>query len=515
MEGPTMTTTLEASKSAISKKKGSRYNISVPLKEGRRLVFNSMTMAMAVWDQADVVAYDALIAGEEIEYAHFVDLMKGGFIVAEEIDEVAGLKAIYDRHRFDESNLMLTIAPTMACNFGCDYCFQGADKPHATMSQEVQDAIIALVERAAPNGVKSVGVTWYGGEPLLRLNIIEALSDRMIEVCNRTGMKYHASVVTNGYKLTEEAARSLHKRGVTWIQITLDGTPEYHDTRRYLLGGKGSFEKIIDNLRAIVDVVPIAYTIRVNIDSRNFNDIHTLIDYLAEQGLARRRNLNMYFAPVEATTEGCHEVKDVTMTKNSYGQLETELFEHGMRVGLTGAPQAPRFHGTCGAVRPSALVILPTGDLHKCWDTVSWPERRVGSIFKLEELKENALNIKWLAWTPFENHTCKNCKLLPNCSGACAYKFIHSDVTRGEAAVLPCPSWKYNIKERLVQRAVARGTLKREDYDSVEIRTIPSELCADDVIEGGLDLPSSEMEKYYTEQKKIRLPVLQGQRGGI
>ena len=504
------TSAVENLTTKVTQKTGSRYNISVPLTNGRRLVFNSMTMAMAVWEKEDVDAYEAIIVGEEIEYNRFRDLLKGGFIVAKDIDEVAGLKQMYDSHRFDERNLMLTIAPTMACNFGCDYCFQGANKPSETMGQEVQDAIVALVERGATNGVKSVGVTWYGGEPLLRLNVIEALSDRMIEVCNRTGMKYNASVVTNGYKLTLEAARALHKRGVTWIQITLDGTPEYHDTRRYLLGGKGSFEKIIDNLKAIVDEVPIAYTIRVNIDSRNFNDIHTLIDYLSDQGLAKKRNFNMYFAPVEATTEGCHVVKDVTMTKNSYGQLEADLYEHGLRVGLTGIPQPPRFHGTCGAVRPAALVILPTGDLHKCWDTVSWPDRKVGTIFKLEELRGNALNIKWLEWTPFDNHTCKNCKLLPNCAGACAYKFIHSETTRGEAAVLPCPSWKYNIKERLVQRAVAKGTIKNDDYKAADIKTVPSELCADDVIAGGLALPSAEMERYYAEQKKIRLPVLSG-----
>src|SRR5258708_1606456 len=89
----------------ITKKTGSRYNISVPLKRGRRLVFNSMTMAMAVWDAEDVVAYERIQRGEEIEYARFLDLMKGGFIVSEEIDEVEGLKGMYDKHRFDERHL--------------------------------------------------------------------------------------------------------------------------------------------------------------------------------------------------------------------------------------------------------------------------------------------------------------------------------------------------------------------------------------------------------------------------
>ena len=489
-------------------KVGSRYNISIPLRHGRRLVYNSLTQAMAVWEAHEVAAFERICEGKqaEVDPLTYNSLVYGGFIVGEGIDEVAILENMYKLQRFDVRRAILTIAPTMACNFGCDYCFQGQDKPHATMSAEVQDAIVAMVERGAPK-VKSFGIAWYGGEPLLRPKVIESLSDRMIEVCDRHGVAYSASVVTNGFMLTPELARSLHQRRVTWMQITLDGTPEYHDSRRYLLGGKGSFEKIIANLKAIVDEVPITFAIRVNIDDRNYKDIHALLDYLAEAGLGHKKNLKMYFAPVEALTEGCHVVQDVTMAKARYGEFEAGLYRHGWEAGLTALPFPPRFHGICGAVKPSAFVILPTGELHKCWDTVSDPSRSIGSIFDTEKLRSNELMWKWLQWTPFENHTCKNCKLLPNCAGACAYKFIHAESTRSEAAVLPCPSWKYNIKERLVQRAEMMRKISADDYDKDEIRTNPAELCADDIIGGGLELPEN-MQRLYDEQKKVRLPVL-------
>ena len=47
--------------------------------------------------------------------------------------------------------MVSTIAPTLMCNFGCDYCFQGAKKPCGNMTAEVQQAVMTMVERIAPS----------------------------------------------------------------------------------------------------------------------------------------------------------------------------------------------------------------------------------------------------------------------------------------------------------------------------------------------------------------------------
>lgn len=488
----------------------SRYNILIPLRSGEALLYNSLHANFMRLSVGEVACLDQVKVGRqaEVEPSVIEELELHGFLVQKDIDELEILRNEYERHRFDPKAMVMTIAPTMACNFGCDYCFQGQNKPSETMGRPVQDAIVDFVDSAGAQGVKSFAVAWYGGEPLLRRNVIEQLSDRLIATADQHGMSYTGMIVTNAYKLDLEAARSLHQRRVSWVQITLDGTPEYHDTRRYLLGGQGSFERIIKNLRDIVDEVPMQYSVRVNIDDRNHNDIKKLIDFMAEVGLGHRPNLSMYFAPVEALTEGCHSVSDVTLGKAAYGQLEAELYRHGYRAGLVPLPYPPRFHGTCGAVRPNGLVVLPNGDVHKCWDTVSWPEKKSGSILAPEQLLKSEVSAKWEKWTPFDNDTCRNCKLLPNCAGACAYKFVHADTTRGEAAVLPCPSWKYNIKERLLWRAIALGEITADDYDKVATATVPSELCADDVIGGGKELPV-QMQALYEKQKRY-LPVIRG-----
>ncbi|WP_437834224.1 TIGR04463 family radical SAM/SPASM RiPP maturase [Sorangium sp. So ce1153] len=497
----------------------SRYTILIPLHRYRALAYNGMSGAFAVWEAEELAAYERIRDGDRqdaISPAVVSALEHGGFILRDDIDELSVLKTQYDAHRYRKDVLTLTVAPTLACNFGCDYCFQGQDKPTETMSAEVQDAIVALVQRAAPR-MKVMGIAWYGGEPLLRRKVIESLSDRVIEVADRHRVKYEASIVTNGYLLNAEAARSLSARRVRQAQVTLDGGEAHHDARRYLLSRKGTFARIVDNLREVVEAAPgLQIAVRVNIDDRNRDDIRGLLESMAAAGLGGRKNLKVYFAPVEAITEGCHEIEESCLSKSAYGRLEADLYRHGFELGLTQLPYPPRFHGTCAAVRPGGFVVLPNGDLHKCWDTVSWPERRVGTIFNLEALPANEALLRWMRWTPFVNETCKNCKLLPNCAGACAYKFVHADLTRGEAAVLPCPSWKYNIKERLLNRALAVGAVTADDFDPGAVRTDPAELCADTALAGEALPP--EMQAFYdahaqkAASKKRKLPLLQGER---
>jgi uncharacterized protein len=185
----------------------------------------------------------------------------------------------------------------------------------------------------------------------------------------------------------------------------------------------------------------------------------------------------VYFAPVEAITEGCHSVAGDCLSKHAYAEIEVQLTRRAYELGLTALPYPRRFPGICGAVRPNAFVVLPNGDLHKCWDTVSTPAHRVGTIFRSDIVAASAEAQRWTRWTPFDNDTCVNCKLLPNCAGSCAHKILNAEQVRGDAA-LPCPSWKFNINERLVFRAERSGAITADDYAPSEIQTDPLKICS-------------------------------------
>jgi uncharacterized protein len=458
--------------------KASKYNVVVPLRRGRALVFNSLSGATAVLEQREYTKLQRLTTGLGVRRdAVLKTLVYGGFAVDEGVDELRMIEDEYRRARFDPAAMVLTIAPTLGCNFGCDYCFQGINKPFDRMPSEVQEAIVSLVARYAPE-LHHLSIAWYGGEPLLALPEIEAMSKRFIEICDRESVNYSALIVTNGYRLTSDIAELLCGLRVQVAQVTIDGAKAYHDKRRVLLGGQGTFDRIVANITNVVDSTSLRVTTRVNIDSRNSPDVPDLLHYLNDAGLSNRRNFSVYFAPVEAITEGCHSVASQCMSKQGYAELETELHHLAFDLGLAPFPYPRRFRGLCGAMRPKGFVVIPNGDLHKCWDTVTIPQMKIGTIFDVDAATASDRAHEWAEWTPFDNSSCRSCKLLPSCAGSCAHKFINPEQTLGEAGALPCPPWKYQLKERVISLAVRQGVICKSDFDETAIITDPSEICS-------------------------------------
>jgi uncharacterized protein len=365
------------------------------------------------------------------------------------------------------------------------------------MGRDVQDAILDHVRTMMPS-LKRLHVTWYGGEPTLDSNLIMEMSRRLIAECKTAHVGYQAFMVTNGYLLSLEKARQLLSVGVNTLQVTLDGPQPYHDQRRALKSGGPTYERIVTNLKEIFAAnIPLTIMVRVNIDERNRASIPDLLDDLSERGLGNSTKFRLYFAPVRASTIGCHSCSDVTLLNRDYGLFESKMYDYAIRKKLTSLPYPPRLLGNCQAVRPKGMIVLPDGQLHKCWDTVSYPELGVGSIFATDRFPNDLQHKCWLEWTPFNNEACLKCTLLPSCMGFCAYKHLFRELTRGEAGSIPCPSWKYNVNERLFLRARWRGFVKEEDWDQDLSPTI--------VMDGDIPLKSESMND--SERIRVNGPV--------
>ena len=161
------------------------------------------------------------------------------------------------------------------------------------MSETVQDQLTSQLKEKYQH-IHELTVSWYGGEPLLAIETIEKLTKKIKSVLP-LGCKYNADMVTNGYKLTRRVAEKLKDMDIHYIQVTLDGSKQAHDSRRILHNHQPTFEHILDNIRECADILNIS--IRINVDKTNINEATEIFDWLERYGLKGR--VGYYLAPVD------------------------------------------------------------------------------------------------------------------------------------------------------------------------------------------------------------------------
>lgn len=388
----------------------SRFNLHVDHK-GTRHFFNTFSGALIALSPEECDELDRFLTNNEGDpdrrYPTFItDFVKGGFLVTSDCDELEALRAIYHHSRHRKQGLTLTIISSLGCNFSCDYCYE--EKHPSILAPGLHDPICDFVERNLPSG-EPLEISWLGGEPLLGRQSLFDLSRRFKAICLQKGSPYSASITTNGYLMNSQVAEELREHGVESAQVTLDGPPMIHDSRRHLRGGQPTFQVILRNIVTALEYFPIS--IRMNVDKSNINEAPELLDILRAEGLGGR--VAVYLAQTTRPDGvGC-------LSKANFSEMAEKFDSIAQRYSLAlpgGLPE--RTAAPCTAVRRNEFVIGSEGEIYKCWESVGQRNQAIGHIRDFE-----AVNIdgnRWVTFDPFKNRECRECHVLPVCMGGCA-----------------------------------------------------------------------------------------------
>jgi uncharacterized protein len=300
-------------------------------------------------------------------------------------------------------------------------------------------------------------VSWYGGEPTLCLDLIEALSAQLRDACGRHGARYlPANIVTNGYLLTEKVAQRLKAAGITQAQVTLDGDRDTHNRRRPLQGGVGTFDCILDNVAAVRDILDIQ--IRINVDRSNASTAVAALDALVEHGL---QGMPAYFGHVKPYTEACAGMASDCLSDDEFGQLNLALTRQAIARGFASLHYPHlQLGGVCGAEHELGYLIAPDGLLFKCWAQASLgPEHSIGNILdgRITPRQEENLR-RFVGWDPLVDGRCKECRVLPICMGGCLYERLSGSTDSN------CAPWRHFLLDTLALR-YKMGQLMRKQTE--------------------------------------------------
>lgn len=312
---------------------------------------------------------------------------------------------------FSESNLGLTIAPTVQCNLRCPYCFEES-KPKGIMSKEVCDSIMDFIVSHASS--KFLDVTWFGGEPLLGVEPIRYLMSKFI------GLTSHEfrnnTIISNGTLISGKTLKVFEKKPLTSAQITFDGLKDTHDLKRKTAANHGTFSLILKNIKTLYEYSPeTRISLRVNIDKNNAKEFIDLREMLLNE-LSHIKNLNIY----PAIVRGDFSCNNSLLNSADQVAFFNELSKNGIQIEQYPIP----CNKGCTATHISSYVIGPKGELYLCWEHVGKPQYIVGNV-KDGNLSNNKLFRQYrMGALCFDDEKCQECALLPICDGGCPDKRI-------------------------------------------------------------------------------------------
>jgi uncharacterized protein len=345
----------------------------------------------------------------------FTQLVDKGFFVHDYEDENIKLKLLY-LNKISNNILTLTILPTQQCNFRCTYCYETF--VNGRMKKTIQDSIIKYIK----NNIKkydAVFVSWFGGEPLMAMDIIEYISQNIMDICRKHGKPYVANITTNGYLLDIQTFKRLLKYNVLTYQITLDGLKNTQNCQKPLANGGETFDTVINNLRSIRDVIKTGtfrIRIRTNFTLDIFNDIENYVNYYHNE-FSKDKRFSFFIRPTMdwggesvKTMQDCLLDKDrVALLYEKFISLDKKLkFDIYKKFLNPGG-------GVCFAGKTNTYSIDPIGNIYKC--TFSIEKGDVGVIGKFDDdgnmIIDQYKMANWLCSGDFcEN---KECSFSANC----------------------------------------------------------------------------------------------------
>lgn len=404
--------------------KFSKYNIY--LDESRGLVYNTRTQAVSEFDDHTLDTNDVS------------ELVDCGFIVPINTDEMDEIRNEYEERSRISNELHLIIATTLDCQFRCFYCYES--HPKVYMTEDIKAAIIGTVKDYAASG-KDISVVWYGGEPMLDFESIRMFSKRFIDICNTYGVSYRASMISNGYSFSPESIVLLDELRIEFLQITLDGIECVHEQRRPLIDGGLSFNRIIQNVKAISEKTSVEVHLRINVDKSNIRSAYELVQYCSNEGL---NNIDMNLGMLKAF--GCdHICNSGNRNLFSMKEFSSEFLcfrDYIKELGFEKAikKMVPEYKvNSCTMDAPDSYVIDPYGWVYKCISLVGQKDRSIGNV--LTRFNKNAHTVR----SQFMSRKCSECRYFPVCKGGC---LLNNSDNSSE-----CNIWKY-ITEELVLREI-------------------------------------------------------------
>ncbi len=318
------------------------------------------------------------------------------------------------------------------CNLRCEYCFASTGDftgDRSIMSLEIGKKAIdfAICESKMR---QNLDIDFFGGEPLVNWSVVKELVHYAREQEKKANKNIKLTLTTNGVLLDDEKIEFLNEHNILLV-LSLDGRPQVQNKMRPLVGGQGSYGKVVTNFKKLINSRGGKnYYLRGTYTKENFDfkeDVEHMLsvgDQLSIEPVVEKdnwykideSNLPKIFAEYERLSH---------FYLQKYKEGKGFNFFH-FNMALDGGPCLSKRLSGCGAGH-EYFAITPEGDIYPCHQFVGRQEYLLGNISTGIERLDISQNFRRA--NVLNKSICQECWARFYCSGGC---HANADLMNGD-----------------------------------------------------------------------------------
>lgn len=397
----------------------SNYIVTTKIDKDKILLYHTLFTSLILLSEE---SYVQIFDKHDFSNVQLVnELQKMGFVQEDPGAELKMIRAIREKDATNKSQL-ITIFSTNDCNARCFYCFEEGIERNK-MSTTTAEQVVSFIIQNFPD--RELQIHWFGGEPLLSMDIIELITNKLKE----NGYILTTHITTNGSLISPKKIDFFKKNYEdVSFQITIDDIGEnYSRIKRYVdIDSQDAFTRVIDNCKLVIRS-HLFLAIRINFLPKKYEQAKSI--YLRLKSLFEGMDvslLRIYLSPI-TLSEDCATCTETFLDASTF--LDLSKFHYYNQVnafsGLSKkAILMQSFYlkpkpSSCGATREKQLVITADGKIYKCHRFVRYSgnEYVVGNVW--DGINKDSLHYRDFMDVEIHDNECKACKALPICQGGC------------------------------------------------------------------------------------------------
>ena len=175
-----------------------------------------------------------------------------------------------------------TIFVTQQCNHDCIYCYGGGGEYGDPGIMEDEIGLKTLDWLWAQRGdLKSLAVSFSGGEPLLNFELIRRMVDHAHQLETQGDARFKFTVATNAALLNDRVLDFMETHDI-YALIGFDGPREIQDRNRPLRNGRSSYDTVLPRIQKLIANMPERVTLRASIWQKG--DIPRVVNEMRKLG---------------------------------------------------------------------------------------------------------------------------------------------------------------------------------------------------------------------------------------